>query len=486
MRLKTLAFIISFLFADLQLLQAKPKDAFYITDYGAIGNGKTDNAAAIQKAIDACSKSGGGKVIVPAGKIFMAGPFDLKSNIEFIVEVNATVIANPDEKVYQKSAFRENKGEGTIWIGGEKLENVTICGAGTLDGNGVSFMGAELDDSFVLKPFNILDPRPHLLTIIGGKNIRIRDLTIRNSAYWTVHLIGCDDVAIDNITLLNNLKVRNSDGIDLDHSKNVRISNCYIESGDDCICLKNRREYEEFGPCQNIVVSNCTMTSRSCAIKIGSENMDSISHVLINNCIIKKSNRGIGIQNRDEGTVSDVIFSNIIIDSHLFSDVWWGKAEPIYVTAYPRAKGNNKDAGWRFPKGETEGKVGAVTNIYFSNIRGISENGVYVGGSSADKVSGIVFDQVDLTIDKTTAIPGGTYDRRPSNVDGLLSARTSAFYFDQASHITIRNSAVVWGSHLPDYFGHVVESHGVADLKIVNLQGDSAFPGKAEKIKRLN
>ncbi|MET1053966.1 MAG: glycosyl hydrolase family 28 protein [Pedobacter sp.] len=482
----TACLFLMILLTGLNPLQAKPKEDFYITDYGAVGNGKTDNAIAIQKAIDACSKSGGGKVIVPAGKVFMAGPFNLKSNIEFIVEVNATVIANPDEQVYRKSAFRENKGEGTIWIGGENLINVTICGAGTLDGNGVSFMGAELEDSFVLKPFNVIDPRPHLLTVVGGRNIRIRDLTIRNSAYWTVHLIGCNDVAIDNITLLNNLKVRNSDGIDLDHSKNVRISNCYIESGDDCICLKNRREYEEFGPCQNIVVSNCTMTSRSCAIKIGSENMDSISHVLINNCIIKKSNRGIGIQNRDEGTVSDVIFSNIIVDSHLFSDVWWGKAEPIYVTAYPRAKGNNKDAGWRFPKGETEGRVGAVTNIYFSNIRGVSENGVYVGGSTADKVSGIVFDQVDLTIDKTTGITGGSYDRRPSNVEGLLKGLTSAFYFDQANHITIRNSAVVWGNHRPDYFGHLVESHGVTDLKIVNLEGESAFPGKIEKIKKVN
>ena len=77
------------------------------------------------------------------------------------------------------------------------------------------------------------------------------------------------------------------------------------------------------------------MTSRSCAVKIGSENMDSISRVLFNNCIITKSNRGIGIQNRDEGTVSDVTFSNITLDCHLFSDVWWGKAEPIYVTSYP-------------------------------------------------------------------------------------------------------------------------------------------------------
>lgn len=457
---------------------------YNILDYGAVGDGKTDNAIAIQKTIDAASGNGGGRVVIPSGCTFMSGPINLKSNIEFEVEVNATLLANPSESVYTKSAFRENKGEGTIWIGGENLNNVTICGGGTIDGNGTSFMGKELADSYELKPFNVIDPRPHLLTVIGGKNIRILNLTIRNSAYWTVHLIGCDDVAIDNLTLLNSLKVRNSDGIDLDHSKNVRISNCYIESGDDCICLKNRREYQEFGACENITVSNCTMTSRSCAIKIGSENMDRISHVLINNCIIKNSNRGIGIQNRDEGTVSDVIFSNILVNSHLFSDVWWGKAEPIYVTAYRRANTNNKDAGWRLPKGATEGRVGEVKNIYFSNIKCVSENGIYVGAETADKVSGIVFDQVDVVINKTTEVPGGVYDRRPAQVEGLLKGRTSAFYLDKASHITIRNSSVNWGNGRPAYFAHMLETHEVTDLKTSNMDGASAFPGKLGAVKQ--
>lgn len=447
---------------------AKQK-TYNIADYGAVGDGKTNNAVALQKAIDAASNAGGGRVVVPSGATYLTGPFNLKSNIEFEVQVNARVLASPDEKLYTQSAFKDNKGEGTIWIGGQNLNNVTLCGAGTLDGNGISFMGAELEDSYVLKPFNVVDPRPHLLTIVGGKNIRIRDLNIKNSAYWTVHLIGCDDVAIDNITLLNSLKVRNSDGIDVDHSKNVRISNCYIESGDDCICLKNRREYEEFGACENIVVSNCTMSSRSCAIKIGSENMDRISRVLINNCIITKSNRGIGIQNRDEGTVNDVIFSNILIDSHLFSDVWWGKAEPIYVTAYRRANGNNKDAGWRFPKGQTEGRIGKVSNITFSNIKATSENGVYVGGETPGMVSNIVFDQVDLNITKTTSIPGGVYDRRPSKVEGLIKAKIAGFYLDESENITIRNSSVTWGANRPDYFGGAIQKDKAKQVVVKQL-----------------
>jgi hypothetical protein len=285
-------------------------------------------------------------------------------------------------------------------------------------------------------------------------------------------------VAIDNLTLLNSLKVRNSDGIDVDHSKNVRISNSYIESGDDCICLKNRREFEEFGICENIVVSNCTMTSRSCAIKIGSENMDSIRHVVFNNCIITKANRGIGIQNRDEGTVTDVIFSNIVVDSHLFSDVWWGKAEPIYVTAYRRATANNKDAGWRLPKGVKEGKVGRVSNIYFSNIQCSSENGIYVSGESADKISNIHFDQINVSIAKTTAIPGGSYDRRPSNASPFVEGSTAAFYLDHATDISIQNCSVKWGNNSPSYYTHMLETYKVAGLRINQLDGHSAFPGK--------
>ncbi len=459
---------------------------FNVISFGATGNGKTDDAAAIQKAIDSCNKSGGGTVLLPASFTFLAGPITLTSNIDFHLEGGAKLLANPDEKVYTKSAFRSNPGEGSLWLSGENVHNLTISGTGEINGNGISFMGKELFDSYELKPFTVFDRRPHVLTLVGGKNIRINDVTIGNSAYWTVHLVGCNDVVINGITLLNSLKVRNSDGIDLDHSKNVRISNCYIESGDDCICLKNRREFEEYGACENITVSNCTMTSRSCAIKIGSENMDTIWQVVFNNCIIKASNRGIGIQHRDEGMVSDVIFSNMIIESHLFSDVWWGKAEPIYITAYRRATANNKDANWRFPKGATEGKVGQVKNISFSNIQCRSENGIYVSGETADKIAGITFDQVAVSINKTTAIPGGVYDRRPAQAEGFVKGHTSAFYFDQATDITVRNCSVQWGEHKENYFLHTLESNRVKNLKLFNLEGQAAFPLQLASVKQTN
>jgi len=400
------------------------QESYNILTFGAKGDGVTDDAVAIQKAIDRCSTEGGGVVLFPRNHVFLSGPVELKSNVELHLEATATLKANPDESIYKLSAFGENRGEGMLWLWAKDADNISITGKGTIHGNGIAFMGAELEDSYELKPLadQTFDPRPHVLTLTNVQNLTIRDVTIKEGAYWTVHLIGCNEAVIDGINLLNNLKIRNGDGIDLDHSKHVRIANCHITSGDDCICLKNRREFEQYGSCHDIVVTNCVMSSRSCAIKIGSENMDSIYNVVFDNCIITGSNRGLGIQNRDEGTVTDVVFSNIQLDCRLWSDVWWGKAEPIYVTSYPRANGNHKDANWRFPKGQIEGRCGEVSRIYFNNITALSENGCFVGGEVPGKVKDIYFNNVRVKLNYPLSIVhySLSMDKRPCKGEGFI------------------------------------------------------------------
>jgi len=400
---------------------------------GAKGDGHSDDAAAIQKAIDRCSSQGGGTVYLGGGRTYLSGPLELKSNVNLFVDAGTTLLANPDESIYHLSAFGKNEAEGMMWIHCKDVENVTISGMGTIDGNAIPFMGEELFDSYDLKPIDKFDPRPHVMTLVGVKNLSIRDLTIKGAAYWTVHLAGCEDAVISGVNILNSLKVRNCDGIDVDHSRNVRISDCHITSGDDCICLKNRREYSAYGPCTDIVVTNCTMTSRSCAIKIGSENVDSIARVLINNCIISASNRGLGIQNRDEGTVTDVLFENILMECRLWSDVWWGKAEPIYVTSYPRKTADARDASWRFPEGATKGSCGPVSGIRFVNIYAQSENGSFVGADEPGKVTDVTFENVNVTIKSRGTYRNGIIDRRPCEGEEFITGEVKGIYTENVS-----------------------------------------------------
>jgi hypothetical protein len=116
--------------------------------------------------------------------------------------------------------------------------------------------------------------------------------------------------------------------------------------------------------------------------------------------------------------VTDVVFSNIQLDCRLWSDVWWGKAEPIYVTSYPRANVNHKDANWRFPKGQIEGRCGEVSRIYFNNIAALSENGCFVGGDVPGKVKDIFFNNVRVKLVGNTG--NIMMDKRPCKGEGFV------------------------------------------------------------------
>lgn len=178
--------------------------------------------------------------------------------------------------------------------------------------------------------------------------------------------------------------------------------------------------------------------------------------------------------------MSNVLFSNILIESHFFSDNWWGKAEPIYITAYPRP---DPAGSRRYAPGQTAGRAGAVHDIFFSNVKCRSENGIYVSGATSDLITNIFFDQVDVLLTKTTPLPGGVYDQRPAPGSGLVPGTTSAFYLDRASNIMLRNCSVRWGAGPPAYYAHALEAHAVMGLRVSNLLGESAFPARLAAVR---
>ena len=371
--------------------------------HGAIGDGRANDTRAVQAAIDACAAAGGGRVLVPAGGTFRIGTIALRDHVELHLENGALLVASEDPADYRELAIAGEYGgnRGAFVIYAEGCRNVAITGLGTIDGRGSAFMAgpwhgvSERGQAWIMKPQEF---RPRLCGLFRCRDVTVRDVTLRDAAQWTLHLTGCDGVVIDGVRIRNRLDVPNCDGIDPDHCRNVTISNCHIEAGDDGIVIKNTRPFADCGPTENIVVQNCTIISTSAAVKIGSESVDAFRGILVQNCAISRSSRGLAIQLRDEGAVEDVLFANCRVETRRFHHAWWGNAEPIYVTARPR---NERI------------RVGTIRGVRFSGIRCRGEGGIFVAGTADAPVRDLVFDDVDLRIAPGSRWPGGWRDYRP-------------------------------------------------------------------------
>jgi hypothetical protein len=410
--------------ATVPLLGSRPLDrgdpaVFDISDFGAVGDGTTNDAPAIQAAIDRCSESGGGTVLVPPGSRHLTGSFVLKSNVTLLLGTGAELLGSTDRQHYQRDTLIHAHG----------AQNISISGRGTINGQGRSFMGEELPHIYRALPW-----RPRMMILENCQNVRLTDFTIRDSPLWTVHLAGCDDVAIRSLTILNDRRIPNCDGIAVDSSKNVRISDCHIEAGDDCIVLKALESYAQYGACENIAVHGCTLESTSAALKIGTETVNDIRNVVFSGCVIRDSHRGLGIMLRDHGTVENVLFSDLIVETRYFHPDWWGAAEPIYVTALPR---------------RPDTVPGKVRNVRFSNILCRSENGALLHGFRESILDDVRLENVRISVGRWTEHPGDRQDLRPSHLEGLSQRATAGVYGRHARDLVLDRVTVEWLEGLP-------------------------------------
>ena len=416
---------------------------FNVMSFGAIGDGIANDTAAIQSAIDACKAYGGGRVVLPSGHIYRSGALILCSNLEFHLEMGAVLKGSDHLSDYRLYGHQEDAPQQSgvpsyvnceyagapthYFLYAKGCCNVAITGLGIIDGNEEIFYG-EVTKWHIEGLFY---PRAPLLFIEDTDHLTIRDVTLQRSAFWTVHLVGCRDVLISGIRILNNLRMANCDGIDPDHCQNVRIDGCHIECADDCIVFKNTAAAMQYGPCENIVVTNCTLTSTSAAIKFGSESEDVFRNMMITNCIISHSNRGISLQLRDKGRIENVVFQNLTISTRLFKDMFWGQAEPIAITVLQR-------------KAET--KVGTVRNIRFSNISCQSENGILIYGEQPGLIDNIRFDGISLHLVQSHRYPMGLHDLRPTIGPTTTTLGSAYVHAHNASNIRFRDCQ--WSSDI--------------------------------------
>lgn len=283
---------------------------FNVMDFGAVANGKTYCTPAIQKAIDACAAAGGGRVFFPAGK-YLTNALFLKSNVHVDVEAGATVLFTTD---FDSVPTVEGRWEGidrTIWASlftGHNLENIAITGRGTIDGQGPKWWEAFRIVKKMRKEMGLTERepenpagtplkycgRPRMINLYDCKNILISGITVQNSPSWNIHPVRCENLVIDGVKIWAPEDSPNTDGIDPDSCKNVRISNCTISVGDDCIVIKSGYRYKEDGvSSENIAVTNCVFYKGHCGVGIGSETSGGVKNVVASNCICDGTDHGL-------------------------------------------------------------------------------------------------------------------------------------------------------------------------------------------------
>lgn len=420
---------------------------FSPASYGASFSPTVNDAPALQKAIDAAHAAGGGVVAIPAGRTLMAGTIELESGVTLRLEPGARLLGSTQRSDYRDDTF--------ILV--RHAHDVAIDGTGTIDGQGLSFLGKEGPYIYARTPS---DWRPRLILFEDCRRVQISDVHLENAGFYSMHLAGCDNVDVRGVSIRNSLKAPNCDGIDPDHSRDVRIADCSVTCGDDAIAVKTSAEFAKYGPCENIIVTGCVLTTHDCALKIGSETADAIRNVVFADCMVTQCGRGIGVFLRDQGDIENIVAHDIVIHSQLFYPEFWGGSEPIYVDAHPRVP---------------DGKLGRLRGLRFSHIVAYSEGGVFLQGSPECIPQDIVLDDVTLNLAKTTAWPSRV-DLRPPEELGIEQKGIviAGIHAQDVRDITLRDCVVRWGPNPPASYGPALQFNRVSGIRVDGFSGSDA------------
>jgi hypothetical protein len=287
--------------------RAAPGDAGNALRAGIKPDGKTLNTAAIQRAIDELSASGGGTLAFPAGT-YLTGMVRLKDNITLQLDAGAVLLGSPELKDYPETKvpfptmndafYRHNL------LYAEGVRNIAITGQGRIDGQG----GADGFKRRSTKAPERYMNRPSLIRFVNCTGVRLRDVRIENAGFWVTHFLACDDVVIDGVNVESRTANYNNDGFDIDCCSNVRIANCYVNSQDDAICLKSTGNRV----CRNVTITNCVLSSNCSGIRFGCECFGGFEDIVISNVTIQDVGASaIQLQVFDGGIMDRVTLSGI-------------------------------------------------------------------------------------------------------------------------------------------------------------------------------
>jgi polygalacturonase len=405
---------------------------FSVMDFGARGDGKTMDTVAIQAAIDACAKQGGGTVSLPSGT-YLSGTLQLKSNMVLRLEPGSVLRGSGDLKDYRDNGFKHNEmGKTTSLLYAINQNDIRITGGGTIDLNDKPFMHWDQPRP-ALPPAEaaklskrqwkecVVQPAARPSQPIFFQNcqgLRLDNITVRNSPCWTISINSSRDIRVDHLVIDNNPVVPNNDGIHFCSSKDIVVSNCIIRTGDDCLAFTGITNWD--GICERIAVSNCTLQAKSAAVRLG-HLASKVRDAVFSNLVISGTNRGFAIQAGDGGWVKNIQVSNVVMDTRIICGEWWGKGEPLLIA--------------------TSGD-GHISGVSFTHIRAHSDNSIVIVGSN-HSISDIALQDWDLTLRYGLNRPlyGRFIDVQPAPTRPALDAKKQIpwLYASEVKDLLIRD-----------------------------------------------
>lgn len=397
---------------------------FPVTNFGAVGDGAADDTVALQRTIDACAASGGGRVLLHNG-CFLSGTLRLRNHVELHLSSSAVLLGSKKLADYPRDGITLYRTQDRALVDAAGCEYVSVTGEGVLDGQGAAFASDKGE----------LAERPVLIRFRDCRNVRVEGVLMKDSGVFALHAVHCRQVRVEGVRI-DNLVMPNGDGIDIDGCQDVFIANCHVHSSDDSIALKT---IEKGQPCHDVVITNCILISDCAAIRIGPDAVENIERVTVTNCVIRDTRlNGIKIQESFGARIGDLVFSNIVMERVV---------GPISLRL----------AGWRMPNTEgvfddTHWESGKLENVLFENIRArtapvdwLNKQAISITGAGKARPRGITFSNVDITFmgggtaedGARRGVPDLTHNYPEIGIFGILPAY--GLYIHHADEIVLNN-----------------------------------------------
>ncbi|MBA0884028.1 glycoside hydrolase family 28 protein [Flavobacterium undicola] len=423
----TLFFTLFILFSNAQINQHN----YNVRAFGAKGDGITNDQAAIQKAIDACKKSGG-TVLLEKG-IFLTGQLLLVNNLILKIDASATIlgIKSDDEKDYPHHLIDTKYPNRMLedcqrrLIYGNKVKNVTITGGGTINGQG------DFEPWMHVKEIGTEKDRPSILAFVGCNTITVSNITLIKPACWTQVYIESENITIQKIKVNTGQLTPNRDGIDIVDCHKVLIEDSYIESEDDGICFKSGSEYG----CKDIIVRRCTLDKLNVkagnCFKLGTDGLGSFMNFDVSELTLKNAyqNSAFCIESMDGAVIDNLNFRDCQISN-------CGQAIFILLADRKRTVPNRKT------------RIGTISNIYFKNITGTNFTQQYpsiITGIKGHNIQNVTFENLNFELKggiQTTNQTVMEYDGKYPEGSYFGNTNAFGFFVRHADAVTFTNCKI--------------------------------------------